>query len=317
MNTAFLFYGDDDYTITKTVQKWCDLFIAKHSEVAINRLDAENDAERLEPELATAANTQSLFATLNLIILTNPFSISEEPVEQKLISLIETASADTHVIILWQRQPIDKRRRLYKQLLALSSTKKLEIKEFREPKGDDLERWIRHFYQQRQVSIDDDALNLLRQRSLGLPLWTIAQRCELLTTVTDAVTAETVKEYIPPLNIADTFGITDALAARNLTGALKRGAPLLLARNPKLDELIPSFGAVAWLYRTLLLLKEQGAEAEINPYVQRKLQSLVGRWTLTELKQGLIRTAELDWAVKTGKSEYQWAIEELIFRAES
>lgn len=315
MNNAFLFYGDDDYTITKTVQKWCDLFIAKHSEVAINRLDAEVDAERLEQELATAANTQSLFATLNLIILTNPFSISDEPVEQKLISLIETASPDTHVIILWQRQPIDKRRRLYKQLIALAAKKKLDIKEFREPKGNDLERWIKHFCHQRQVTISEDALALLQQRSLGLPLWTIAQRCELLTTVTDSVEVDVVREYIPPINIADTFGITDALAARNLTGALKRGAPLLLARNAKLDELIPSFGAVAWLYRTLLLLKEQGAQAEVNPYVQRKLLPLVGRWSLDELKRGLVRAAELDWDVKTGKSEYQWAIEELIFRA--
>lgn len=316
MKAALLIFGDDDYTAVKTVAAWRRSFARKYSESSIITIEADLEPADFRAQLEAAVSSQSLFNDVNLIIVNNVFDLNDEKSEDLLLRSVKGANVNSHYVVLRHRGTPDKRRRLYKQLTDLAKKGVIDRQELVEPSIGERARWVKRYCGRYEVAISEEVLDLLLQRCVGQPFWMLVQRVELLVTVADGEIDESaVLTYVPTTNLAETFKITDALAARDARLALKRALSLLLARQPKVEELVANFGAIAWVVRTMLVLKEGVDVSSIHPNVNRKLQPLLARWQLSELKELLLNLAELDFKVKNGLSEQVWAIEGAILSA--
>lgn len=311
------FVGDDQYSAFQQLVAWRRAFRLKQSDHSVLSIDGEDNTAAVAGRLLEAAGSISLFSEVRLVVIRQPLAVSGAA-EAALLALWRAAVPGQLVVLNWQRGLPDKRRRLYKEAERLVKEGLAVWQLFLQPSLAERGRWLNDLWRRLQVSAEPAAVEQLLARTAGQPLGILAQCAELLATVatataTNTVTADSVNLYTPQFANADTFGVTDALAAGRLDEALRRAAPITMQPTVDLNAQLGLFGAQVWLIRSLLQIKT-GERSRLNPYMVRKLAAAAARLDESTLRQLLTVAAQLDGEVKAGRKEGVWAIEELIFR---
>ncbi len=307
-----LFFGEDNYTSLKSLEAVKARFIKKYSSSSVVVIDCEQQKDSIKKELEEAITVRNLFSEEKLIIIKHVFSIVDEPVIDLIKTAIEDVSAEGTFILFWNREKPDKRMKIYK-LLNKYKDKLIKYHESRAVQNFELKDWIKNFLQKEELNIDDSTVDLIFERVNGLSMWSVANYLNILACVCEnEVQPEDVLTYIPKRFEMDNFAVTDSLLAKNSKTALRRLMPMLLARNVNYEEAASFMGALNWLIRTLIQIKYNQTSG-VNPYVVRKMTPYVNNFSESFLLENLQLSNFLDEQIKSGKCEYSWAIEKLVW----
>lgn len=204
--------------------------------------------------------------------------------------------------------------------LAEALGDKAYVKEFRPLTGDQLAAWIRRRARAKDVDIDAKALRSLISAA-GNDLRRIDQELEKLAAMAGyrgSISAEDVRALVAENIEEDVFGLVDALGMRRTREAMRLLRQALYARANELYLL----SMVARQIRLLLAARDVADSGlspgdvqrtlRLHPYVARKLQPQVGRFTSEELLMMQRRVLRADQEIKTGRIEPSLALEMLV-----
>lgn len=309
-----VFAGTDDYTSLTTVSQWKAAFGQKHALAAVVEIDGEAGADVIQQQVTGVIGTPSLFATATLIVVRQPFAITEKAGEQAIEALWAAATPNELVVLLWQRGDPDKRRVLYKRAREriLGGTIKWHQSDL--PAGNQLTSWMMQRTRQRGVQLQPDAAAYLTQTLVGDPIWSVVNALDLLCTVTSnqSIDRPLAERYVLPRLALDAFGVTDSIVAGNQQRTLRALSRFSLLRNPAMDEGIALLGALTWLIRTSALIKHSSSR-KLSPFVVRKLEPFARRVSDDQLAQLWQQAAAADQQVKSGQGDLVAACETLVW----
>jgi len=308
-----IFAGSDDYTALTTVQQWKAAFVKKHALAAAVEIDGENEAESVQRDIQSVIGTPSLFATATLVVVRQPFAITDKAAEATVESLWAAATPNELVVVMWQRGDPDKRRVLYKRARERILGGSIKWHQCDLPAGNQLVSWIINRARLKGVTLVHEAAVYLSQCLAGEPIWSIVNALELLCTVAPAlvIDRDLAQRYIAPRFVMDSFGVTDSIVAGNQTKTLQALRHYSLQRTPSMDEGIALLGALTWLIRTSAAIKA-GSRA-MSPFVLRKLEPFARRVEDKQLGQLWQQAAVADREVKSGQVELVAACESLVW----
>lgn len=308
-----IFAGNDDYTALQSIQQWKRAFAQKHSLAATIEIDGDGDATALQTAISSVIGTPSLFATATLVIIRQPFAVTDKESEKSIEQLCAAAAPNELVIVGWHRGDPDKRRTLYKKIRGLILDGSVKWHQVDVPKGTQLVQWIVARARSKGVVCPTDAATQIAQLLTTEPLWAVANAVDLLATVADGrVTRDLVRAYVLPRTLVDSFGVTDAIAAGNQQQTLAALGNYTLQRNPSISDGVALLGALTWMIRTAARIQD-GSAQRVNPYVVRKIEPFARRLTAPQLVDVWQLATRADQKVKQGKQDVVSACEELVW----
>jgi len=259
----YAWYGDNDWAISKQIQKWIEVFDKKFGSLNIVKVDFEDKTskDRLEQTLKNAMQVDSLFGQNKLIILKNIFSSKLDKNIEKLIIESMEKLPDSFFIIISQKGKIDNRSKLAKSLKSLMQAGKAEIKEHKKPKGGQLMPWINEQAKKQDASMSFGAVNRLIVL-VGDNLWQIEAEIKKLASYCKG--REIAESDVDQLVIGrfndDIFQFVDAVSLKNKA----RSSQLL---SDQLSSGANQFYLLTMLtrqFRNILLIKDLKDRREVN-----------------------------------------------------
>ncbi len=147
MKQLHLFLGENSYMLREEKKRWISEFVKRHGQDNLVRLDAQGLSIRA---LLDEVSVLPFLAERRLVVIDGIPTCSREE--------IEALSSQVHpqVIVLFCQSKIDKRLTGSKELLE-----RAEVSEFLPLKGKQLSLWLSAYLQDRHISIQRDAQELL------------------------------------------------------------------------------------------------------------------------------------------------------------
>lgn len=310
-----IFAGTDDYTSLTTIRQWKEAFVQKHALAAAIEIDGDADSEVVQKAVQSVAGTPSLFATATLVVVRQPFSVTDKAAEQAIEQLWAAAAPSELVVLMWQRGDPDKRRVLYKRARSLILDGKIKWHQSDIPGGNQLTTWIIQRARGQGVQIASDAASYMAQALAGDPVWSIVNALDLLVLAageSKKIELALVKTYVTPRFALDSFGVTDSIVAGNQQQALRALGNYTLMRNPTMGDGVALLGALTWLIRMAARIKSGDARS-ISPFVVRKIEPFAQRVDERQLHTVWHQAAEADQQVKSGNEDLVAACESLVW----
>jgi len=220
-NQIFVWFGENDWAISKQILKWIEVFNSKYGDFNILKIDFEEPGQKnkLEETLKNAMQVDSLFGQNKLIILKNVFTKKlEKNIETLILESLEKLP-ETFFVIFSQRGNIDKRSKLFKKLNSLKNS---EVKSFDAPKGYLINDWIRKQVQQAGAQISNYAIDRLIVL-VGNDLWQLETEIQKLSNYCQGreISDKDVDELVKGKFNDNIFQFVDALAAKNKAQSAK------------------------------------------------------------------------------------------------
>jgi len=268
----FYVYGTNDYLCREKLKELETGFINKKDQLGFNvvRLNADNlDYDRFTQEVLTIPflSEKKLIIISNLIAETNA---NIKKIKEQIFDFIKNKEKDIDNNLLFidvfeEIKKIPLRDSLFNYL-----KKQPYVWECYTPKGQQLTNWVSKYCQTKKIKINQQAINELIKLT-GDELNQITLELNKLTAYKNGemITAEDVKILVKAKFDDDIFKLTDALASRNKTLALKLITHQLLANEQPLSLL----AKIASQFKILLKIK---AELASNP--QTTAKSLVDKF---------------------------------------
>lgn len=339
-----LFFGEDDFTITEEVKKAKEEFAEKFGEMNIAEIDWENESlsekEKLS-KLQNELNSNSLFSSDKLLIVKNIlFSKNYKS------GRFESSSGPEEIILNYLKNPregitiffieigLDKRKKVYKELVKLEKTGSAEIKEFSVPANFNFDLWLKNRVADLGGKIQNNAINILAL-SLGkgmaqkdrsgkinqsYNLWEADNEINKLINYCDGreIAGEDVQLLVQSKVDMNIFNLIDGLSSKN-----KNKSALILNQQIEkgLNE-IYILTMFVYQFRNLLkiksLLEQNLSDQEItdktrmHPFVVQKSTTQCRKYTLADLKKIYKKLFDADLAIKTGKINPRLALDLLV-----
>lgn len=239
----------------------------------------------------------------------------EAPGEQELASILAAGTGDT--LLIFSVQEVDKRKKLNKYL-----EKEGALIEFPPLKGAALARWIQDKLKQQNRQIEEDALDLLLQRS-GADL--VLLRGELDKLITFLHDQKVIKrshvEVLTPENVqGNIFNMVDELGRKNAAAALSHFHKMRLQNEPPLRILALVTRHFRLLYHARLL-QQQGlapeklaAALKVPPFAATRLLQQLPNFSDQALPAIIAHLREVDLRIKTGLLPGEEALEQLLYK---
>ena len=310
----FLFTGEESYLLSEQINGWKKAFIAKHGDINLAVLDAE---EMPLNEIMAAVNAIPFLGEKRLIFIHGlpdkpKTKQSEEPTkkDEKRDEELKKFEADldevpeSSVVVFVQGSP-DKRRSFYKKL-----TVKAEVKEFLPLGGQALTAWIQARVQEKGARIDQSSAEYLVTLT-GQNLWRLAQEIDKMTAHSpgEKIGKSIIDKLVVPTLEANVFHLTDALGAKDYRRAIQHLHRSLAAG----ESLRQVFYMVVRQFR--LLLQGSGykslnpsanptafaAALKLHPFVARNTMTQLRNFRECELKDAYKRLLEIDVDLKTSR----------------
>ena len=353
-----LYFGEDDFTITEEIKKAKEDFAGKFGEMNIFEIDWENqnlsEKEKLS-ELQNELMANSLFSSDKLLIIRDAlFSSTKTEAPSGIHSLECNKSAyrlkpklqHEDVILNYLENPqektriffvennLDKRKKIYKELIKLEKTGSVEIKEFATPANFNFDLWIKNRVTKLGGKIKNSAINILaislgkgmaqKDRNKNLKqsynLWEADNEISKLVSYCDdrEITAEDVRLLVQSKVDMNIFNLIDSISSKN-----KSRSALLLNRQIEkgLNE-IYIFTMFVYQFRNLLKIKslleqnlsnqEIAVKAKMHPFVIQKSVEQCRRFEMEDLKKIYQKLFDADLAIKTGKINPRLALDLLV-----
>lgn len=222
-------------------------------------------------------------------------------------------------LFLIEGDRIDKRTALWKSAVQLAEAKKGVIREFEKPRHEALPRWIQARTRQKGGQIDARAAEELAT-CVGDDLRLLDSEIEKLVTYAggESITSQAVHLLVPYTAEANIFGLMDAISQRDARRALTSLQQLLDegAAPPYLHFMLTRQVRILLQVKELRELGSTTTEIRqklgLHPFVVDKALGQVGKFSLEELEAAFERLLEADYAMKTGQSEPELALQLLV-----
>ena len=353
-----LFFGEDDFTIAEEIKKAKEGFAGKFGEMNIFEIDWENktlsEKEKLS-ELQNELMANSLFSSDKLLIIRdalfsstktealsgiNSLECNESACRLKpklqhedvILNYLENPQEKTRIFFV--ENNLDKRKKIYKELIKLEKTGSVEIKEFATPANFNFDLWIKNRVTKLGGKIKNSAINILaislgkgmaqKDRNKNLKqsynLWEADNEISKLVSYCDGreITDEDVRLLVQSKVDMNIFNLIDSISSKNKS----RSALLLSQQIEKGLNEIYILTMFVYQFRNLLKIKslleqnlsnqEIAVKAKMHPFVIQKSVEQCRRFEMEDLKKIYQKLFDADLAIKTGKINSRLALDLLV-----
>lgn len=284
------FAGSNSFLIKTNVDKIISSFVAKHTDLGLERIDGEEaDYDRIREALESLP----FLATKKLVVLRSPSSNKQfaERAEDLLTNLPDT----TDVIIY---EPKLDKRTIYAKYLQ----KKTDFREFAELDAQTLARWINDEVKNRQSFITVANANYLIRR-IGPNQQLLASELTKLLNMNKTIDRKLIDDLTEPTPQSSTFDLLEAA----FSGEYKRVVELYEEQRRQNVEPQKIIGLLAWQFHILAVCSWAGNSssseiakaAHINPYVVQRSLTLAKKLSSAKIKHHIGKLLQLDESTKT------------------
>jgi DNA polymerase III delta subunit len=335
---AFIFLGEDDFSLRRRIDHWKREFAKKHSSDGIITVDGGELGEEDLSLRLESVSLPTLFSQKKLIIAKDclPTKAQQEKLSRAVLKLLENIDKDCY-IIFYNAKKLDRRLSSIKNILKA----KVSIVEFALPHGKDLNAWLRAYAETQNAVLDELAAEALAER-LGrdlfeekrfggkvverkeaFDLWQASSELAKLASFSPNITKEAVQSLVMPKLAHNIFELTDAVFKKDLKASLNIVENLF--KDQTLDDkaaAIKITGLLAEQARSLLLIillkekklsnqeiAEQIAFSPGRVFMLAKMSERVG---VNFLKRVLFGLREIDLALKTSDQNPKLLIERFL-----
>lgn len=338
---AYIFFGEDDFSLRRKVETWKREFARKYSGDSIAVLERGEKSEAEMISLLEQALSPSLFSTRKLVVAKDflPAKSAETRLGEYLLSRIGSLPKD-YFLILWQSGRPDRRIGLVKKILA----ENVSATEFTLPHGLMLNGWIKAYAKTLDLTLDDAAIDELAkylgrdfyeekkaggkviERKEAFDLWQVESELQKLASYAKHADLTSVRALVKPKVPENVFALTDEIARKNKKGALQIVEHLL--GQPSSDEksaTIKIIGLLAEQVRAMLMVKVLQEEGSSQQEIADALGWSSGRVFITaknanaqslqKLKQMLSLLGDIDLKLKSSDDNPKLLIGQFIHSA--
>ena len=358
-----LYFGDDDFSMAEEMKKEKELFKKSGDEMNIVEIEWKDQSfsqsEKIS-KLQSALMGVSLFSSDKLVIIKNSLFSSNlksnnshsvllskgEGTRKEVSSNKESSDKKDEIIlkyfeniqegikIFFIEENLDKRKKIYKELIKLERSGIASVKEFLVPTETQFENWIKNRIEKRGGKISKEALNNfaiilgkgLAQKdrsgkvSQSYNLWETSSEIEKLLNYCDGSEIEKndIESLVRSKVDMNIFNLIDSISSKN-----KSKATLLL--NKQIEEgLNENYVLTMFVYqfRNLIRIKsllDQGlanneiiSQTKMHPYVVQKSIQQCQRFEIETLKKIYQKLFDADLAIKSGKIKPRLALDLLV-----
>lgn len=306
------FYGEDTYRLKQKIRALKEKFIsASLGDTNLAILDGKTATFE---EIVRQVLAMPFLAKKRLVIIENFLkNAPKETIDQTNLFLKKVPQ--TTVLVFSEEGVPDRRTSIFRKLNQPG-----QAQEFALLDGEQLRRWIRKTVQDREGVIESEALNILIEY-LGSDLWRTSNEIDKLLAYNRKISRQNIELLVKPEIEANIFILIEAIAAKNLSGAICELYRLL---NTGQNELY-IWTMIIYQFRNLLIIKdildksprlsrfELAKKTGLHPYVVQKTASFAGKYELSELKAIYQKMLDFEIKIKTGKIEARVALELFIF----
>lgn len=315
----YFFYGSESFFLQQLKQQLIE-------KVAANDEDslAVYDLEEVPIEAAIGdAETYPFFSERKLVIAENPVFLKAKPdkltFEHDLLALERYLAAPvdyTVLVIIAPYEKIDERKKISKLL-----KKHATVAACNPIKDNDLKQWVNSIASQLQVTINDEAYEIMEaELSNNLhQLENELQKLALYVGPNGEVTKDIAEELVSHTTTSSALRLVDAVIEKDLHKAIRIFKDLLKMK----EEPIAMISLIAFQFRSILrvkLLKQQGysqfqmqKQLGVHPYVVKIALNRERQFTVDKLERIIIQLADTDATIKSGKMEKEMAFELMLY----
>ena len=318
IDSVYVIYGAELFLQTHLLKSLQNKLIDSRSQAMdYHLLDADGKPGALDfPALQDELRTPVFFSSRRMLILRNSrlFTVDGQSQHEQALELIHLAQNLGDVCLVFQEEKIDRR---YKKIVSAveSSGRFVEINQQSE---ESLRQWLSAYLQRYRIRITREASEslILRTQARMDVLMDELKKLKLYCqgSGTQEVDIQIIEGLCAPDLAGDIFRLTDALSENRSDEAWFIFENLKHKREPLPRILV----MIARHYKQLIVAHElRDAETirkqlKCYPFVARKLQGQVRRYTRDRLLRYYEACAETDWAIKSGQMNDQLALDLLI-----
>jgi DNA polymerase-3 subunit delta len=308
----YFFFGEEPYLINQAVNylKVCAL----HGGAADFNFSSYYAADAEMSQVRDEVETLPMMAPRRLVILKEVQDLSDK--EWSVLEPLFQEPVQSSVFILVGSK-IDKRKKFFKHLYEQA-----QMVEFKKPFENQIPGWIRHICKGHDLSITDDAIQLLH-RLVGNQLTELESEILKLKDFLGErknIELEDVAQCVSKKREENVFDLTASIADGDRVESLVRLVQLL-------DQGQSEIGIVSLIARHLRILIsikqgiEQGlsgqklaTQAQVPSYYLQDYVNQAKRWSIKKLEASILVLAETDKALKSSPlSSHIW-LENLILK---
>ena len=281
--------GENTFGRQRELQRLAAAFVAKHSDLALERLDGEEaDFARLRAALTSLG----LLTSQKLAILRTPSS--NKQFSEKFEQLLDEISDTTDVILVEPK--LDKRTAYYKLLKS-----RTDFRDFPALDANGLAHWLVAAAKDRGASLNPADARYLVER-VGTDQQLLSNELDKLLLYDPQISRRSIDTLTEPTPQSTIFQLLEAAFAGNSKRTLD-----LYAEQRALKVEPPQIVAMlAWQLHVLAIIKTAGdrpasaiaSEAKLNPYVVQKSQGIARDLSLAQLKKLIGDLLRIDVASK-------------------
>lgn len=309
----YLFHGQDTYSQRERLAA----LLSKEGDPEMLSLNTTRlDNKITFSELQAACDAMPFLSRVRVVLVQDLFSaIPDKAFMEKLEAYLPRLPQSTRLIFLESQNLPDNHR-----IIRLAEKEKIGyVKKFDQPKGDELERWVRVHVEERGGHIAPQAASLLAA-NVGGDLLALTNEIEKLALYKGEATIEAADvTLLSPYAAEETiFELVDALGNRQAA----RAAELFQA---KINEGVDPFYLFSMFIRQFRLLLQARSlldageraagiaeQMKQRPFVADKLARQARNFTLPQLEQIYRRLLDIDVEAKTGKADLMTSLHLLV-----
>ncbi len=305
-------HGEDNYRLNRKLKEIIEKYKKTHkSGLNLRLFNAKNQEYK---EFLSQLNTISMFLEKKLLIINNFFSKKE--FQEIFIKNIEPMLKNENVIIIYEKDKIDKRTKSFKDLI-----KKTESQEFELLDNIKIQAWIEKEIKKMGGKIEKEAvLSLINY--IGNDLWALSNELQKIINFRnkELIKKEHIQLLIKPKIETDIFRTIEAIAKQDNKTALS----LIEKHLEKGDSPLYLLSMINFQFRNMLIVKDFMEhhkpynvilkKSGLHPFVVRKSYEHCSKFSFSELKKIYQEIFEIDLDIKTGKIDPIIALERLIVK---
>jgi len=339
-SNAYLFFGEDSFSLRKKIDLWKQEFAKKFSAEAICQLEASEVGDFDRINWLKQNFSPSLFSTKKLIIVKDglPAKATQAELADFLLEAIPTISKDFFVVF-WQTQKPDGRLSFTKKFNAL-----VTVNEFQLPHGTGLNSWLASMalsmgakltpagaetlaiYLGRDLFEEKKAGGRVIERKEAYDLWQAFSELQKLSSFSLEIGQKEVASLVRAKIPDSVFALSDQIVARNQKGAFSALENYLSASTAdEKTNFIKIIGLLSEQIRSLYVVSLLAREKLGQDQIAEKLGWSTGRVFITlknaqkvsleKLKKLLEKLLLIDVKIKTSDPNLSLLLDGFIIDA--
>lgn len=295
---AFLFYGDDVYSLEKKLHFWKQEFEKKHGGDMNTSIFSGDETAN---DIFQACSSLPFLAEKRLVIVKNFFSDGDDEEKSKFADMIEQIP-DFCICVVAETAGIDRRISLFKKLQKFG-----KLTEFESITGGKLLGWIQAQIEERGGDIAKDAVISLAEL-LPADLYRLENEIEKLVSFAKGrqITKKDIELLVDVELEASIFKLTDGIGQKNLKTSLNTLHQLIDSG----EDMHRILYMIMRQFRIILCVKDllgQGLSKEAiasklkeHPFVVSNTMTQSRNFSPTQLQKAYDLLIKMDTKLKTG-----------------